>query len=128
MRTASRHFDDLYTDLVATGELSGNLAEVFERLANYREKSERLKSKVVKALIYPVMVVVTALTVSFLMLTMVIPEFESMFSGFGADLPWFTAKGDGAIALDASLQPSILYLALQVLFSLSYKLVSAPTP
>ena len=92
MRTASRHFDDLYTDLVATGELSGNLAEVFERLATYREKSAQLKSKVVKALIYPVMVVMTALLVSYLMLTKVIPEFESMFSGFGADLPWFTAK------------------------------------
>ena len=92
MRTASRHFDDLYTDLVATGELPGNLSEVFERLATYREKSAQLKSKVVKALIYPVMVVMTALLVSYLMLTKVIPEFESMFSGFGADLPWFTAK------------------------------------
>ncbi|MCG9641432.1 type II secretion system F family protein [Vibrio sp. Isolate34] len=92
MRTASRHFDDLYTDLVATGELSGNLAQVFERLATYREKSEQLKSKVIKALIYPAMVVIVALTVSYLMLTMVIPEFESMFSGFGADLPWFTQQ------------------------------------
>ena len=109
MRTASRHFDDLYTDLVATGELSGNLAEVFERLANYREKSERLKSKVIKALIYPVMVVVTALTVSFLMLTMVIPEFESMFSGFGADLPWFTAK---VMALSHWMQAYSFYTLL----------------
>ena len=92
MRTASRHFDDLYTDLVATGELSGNLAQVFERLATYREKSEQLKSKVIKALIYPAMVVTVALTVSYLMLTMVIPEFESMFSGFGADLPWLTQQ------------------------------------
>ncbi|KZX62543.1 type II secretion system protein F [Vibrio sp. HI00D65] len=92
MRTASRHFDDLYTDLVATGELSGNLVQVFERLATYREKSEQLKSKVIKALIYPAMVVTVALTVSYLMLTMVIPEFESMFSGFGADLPWLTQQ------------------------------------
>lgn len=92
MRTASRHFDDLYTDLVATGELSGTLAEVFERLATYREKSEQLRAKVIKALIYPAMVVLVALAVSYLMLTMVIPEFESMFSGFGADLPWFTQK------------------------------------
>lgn len=92
LRTASSHFDTLYIDLVATGEQAGNLAEVFERIANYREKSEQLRSKVIKALIYPAMVVLTALGVSYLMLTMVIPEFESMFSGFGSDLPWFTLQ------------------------------------
>ncbi len=92
MRTASSHFDALYTDLIATGELSGNLAEVFERLATYREKSEELRAKVIKALIYPAMVILVALGVSYLMLTQVIPEFEKMFSGFGADLPWFTRQ------------------------------------
>ncbi|EPZ5903615.1 type II secretion system F family protein [Vibrio fluvialis] len=90
MRTASTHFDALYVDLIQTGEQSGNLAEVFERLATYREKSEQLRAKVIKALIYPSMVILVALGVSYLMLTMVIPEFESMFKGFGAELPWFT--------------------------------------
>lgn len=92
MRTASSHFDSLYTDLISTGELSGNLAEVFERLATYREKSEELRAKVIKALIYPAMVILVALGVSYLMLTQVIPEFEKMFSGFGAELPWFTRQ------------------------------------
>lgn len=92
MRTASEHFDPLYTDLIATGEQSGNLAEVFERLATYREKNEQLRAKVIKALIYPAMVVLVALGVSFIMLTKVIPEFEKMFVGFGADLPWFTRQ------------------------------------
>ncbi|MDN2480246.1 type II secretion system F family protein [Vibrio agarivorans] len=92
IRTASAHFDALYVDLIATGEQSGNLAQVFERLATYREKSEQLRAKVIKALIYPSMVVLVALGVSYLMLTMVIPEFESMFKGFGADLPWFTQQ------------------------------------
>ncbi|MFM2588849.1 type II secretion system F family protein [Vibrio sp. TBV020] len=92
MRTASGHFDTLYVDLVATGEQAGNLAEVFERIATYREKSEQLRAKVIKALIYPSMVVLIALSVSYLMLTMVIPQFESMFKGFGAELPWFTQK------------------------------------
>ncbi len=92
MRTASSHFDALYTDLIATGEQSGNLAEVFERLATYREKSEELRAKVIKALIYPAMVILVALGVSFLMLTQVIPEFEKMFVGFGAELPWFTRQ------------------------------------
>ncbi|ENM3881496.1 type II secretion system F family protein [Vibrio cholerae] len=92
MRTASAHFDTLYVDLVETGEMSGNLPEVFERLATYREKSEQLRAKVIKALIYPSMVVLVAPGVSYLMLTMVIPEFESMFKGFGAELPWFTQQ------------------------------------
>ncbi|ELJ8791670.1 type II secretion system F family protein [Vibrio cholerae] len=92
MRTASAHFDTLYVDLVETGEMSGNLPEVFERLATYREKSEQLRAKVIKALIYPSMVVLVALGVSYLMITMVIPEFESMFKGFGAELPWFTQQ------------------------------------
>ncbi|MGI3023203.1 type II secretion system F family protein [Vibrio cholerae] len=92
MRTASAHFDTLYVDLVETGEMSGNLPEVFERLATYREKSEQLRAKVIKALIYPSMVVLVALGVSYLMLTIVIPEFESMFKGFGAELPWFTQQ------------------------------------
>ncbi|MCR9297806.1 type II secretion system F family protein [Vibrio fluvialis] len=92
MRTASTHFDALYVDLIQTGEQSGNLAEVFERLAIYREKSEQLRAKVIKALIYPSMVILVALGISYLMLTMVIPEFESMFKGFGAELPWFTQQ------------------------------------
>lgn len=92
MRGTSPHFDSLYTDLISTGEQSGNLDEVFERLATYREKSEELRAKVIKALIYPVMVILVALIVTYLMLTQVIPEFEAMFKGFGAELPWFTQQ------------------------------------
>ncbi|MFA0567275.1 type II secretion system F family protein [Vibrio gallaecicus] len=121
MRTASRHFDDLYTDLVATGELSGTLAEVFERLATYREKSEQLRAKVIKALIYPAMVVLVALAVSYLMLTMVIPEFESMFAGFGAELPWFTQQ---VLHLSHWMQAYSFYAALGIIVSIiSFKLI-----
>ncbi|MFH4571627.1 type II secretion system F family protein [Vibrio diabolicus] len=109
MRTASEHFDPLYTDLIATGEQSGNLAEVFERLATYREKNEQLRAKVIKALIYPTMVVLVALGVSFIMLTKVIPEFEKMFVGFGADLPWFTRQ---VLDLSAWTQNWIPFIAL----------------
>ena len=112
MRTASTHFDALYTDLIATGELSGNLAEVFERLATYREKSEELRAKVNKALIYPAMVMLVALGVSYLMLTQVIPEFEKMFSGFGADLPWFTRQ---VLDLSAWMQNWGSFIALGTL-------------
>lgn len=109
MRTSSHHFDRLYTDLVATGEQAGNLAEVFERLATYREKSEQLRSKVIKALIYPTMIMFVALSVSYLMLTMVIPEFETMFSGFGADLPWFTQQ---VMRLSHWMQAYSLYIVV----------------
>ena len=90
MRSTSHHFGSLYTDLIASGEQSGNLSQTFERLANYREKSEQLKAKVIKALLYPSMVIFVSLSVSYLMLTKVIPEFELMFAGFGTKLPAFT--------------------------------------
>lgn len=92
LHASSPFFDDFFCDLVATGEQTGNLAEVFERLATYREKSEELRSKVIKAMIYPAMVISVATIVSILMLTMVIPEFETMFSSMGAELPWFTQQ------------------------------------
>jgi len=112
---ASPLFDSLYTDLVATGEQSGNLAEVLQRIADYREKSQRLNAKVTKALIYPTMVMTTAFAVTYLMLTMVIPQFEAMFAGFGAELPWLTQQ---VLALSAWLQtysgPSLLGLMLML--------------
>ena len=92
MQTTSRLFDSLYVELVTSGELSGHLPQVFERIATYREKSEQLSAKVLKALIYPCLVLSTAISVTYLMLTAVIPEFEAMFNSFGADLPWFTQQ------------------------------------
>ncbi|PMH41296.1 type II secretion system protein F [Vibrio sp. 10N.286.49.B3] len=92
LNTTSPVFHGLYVDLISAGEQSGHLAHAFLRLALYREKSDILKSKVIKALIYPSIILITALIVSYLMLTQVIPQFESMFSGFNAELPWFTRK------------------------------------
>lgn len=90
LQAASPHFDGFYVDMIATGEASGNLAQVFERLAYYREKQQALRSKVIKAMIYPAMVLITSILVGLMMMTQVIPEFEAMFKGFGASLPWFT--------------------------------------
>jgi type IV pilus assembly protein PilC len=117
MRTASNHFDPLYTDLIATGEQSGNLAEVFERLATYREKNEQLRAKVIKALIYPAMVILVALGVSFIMLTKVIPEFEKMFVGFGAELPWFTRQVLDLSAWTQNWSPFIALGSISVFIS-----------
>lgn len=92
MLRSSPFFDSFYIDMLATGEETGCLPQTFERLASYREKSEQLRSKVIKAMIYPAMVLFVSIIVAILMLTLVIPEFENIFNGFGAELPWFTQQ------------------------------------
>jgi type IV pilus assembly protein PilC len=90
LKASSPLFDNFYCDLVATGEQTGHLSEVFSRIATYREKSEIMRKKVIKAMIYPSLVTLTALIVTIMMLVFVIPQFASIFSSFGANLPWFT--------------------------------------
>jgi len=90
LRPHRQYFDDLYCDLVAVGEQSGSLDAVYERIATYKEKTEALKSKIKKALLYPAAVIVVAFAVTMLLLIFVVPQFESIFAGFGAELPAFT--------------------------------------
>ncbi|ABV85740.1 type II secretion system F family protein [Shewanella pealeana] len=90
LRPHRQYFDDLYVDLVAAGEHSGSLDTVFDRIATYREKSEALKSKIKKAMFYPAAVVIVAILVTSLLLLFVVPQFEEIFKGFGAELPPFT--------------------------------------
>ena len=84
------HFDDLYVNLVSAGEQAGALETLLDKVATYKEKTEAIKKKVKKALFYPAAVVVVAFVVTAILLIYVIPEFESLFQGFGADLPAFT--------------------------------------
>ncbi|AZG37391.1 type II secretion system F family protein [Shewanella psychromarinicola] len=90
LRPHRLYFDDLYVDLVAAGEHSGSLDAVFDRIATYREKAEQLKSKIKKAMFYPAAVVIVAILVTSLLLLFVVPQFEEIFNGFGAELPAFT--------------------------------------
>jgi type IV pilus assembly protein PilC len=90
LRPHRRYFDDLYVDLVNAGEHSGSLDIVFDRVAIYKEKAEALKSKIKKAMFYPAAVVVVAIAVTVLLLLFVVPQFEDIFKGFGAELPAFT--------------------------------------
>lgn len=90
LRPHRRYFDDLYVDLVAAGEHSGSLDTVFDRVATYKEKTEQLKSKIKKAMFYPAAVVIVAILVTSLLLLFVVPQFEDIFKGFGAELPAFT--------------------------------------
>jgi type IV pilus assembly protein PilC len=84
------YFDDLYVNLVEVGEHSGSLDSLLDKVATYKEKTEAIKKKIKKALFYPAAVVVVAIIVTTILLIFVIPEFENLFKGFGADLPAFT--------------------------------------
>jgi type IV pilus assembly protein PilC len=84
------YFDDLFVNLVEAGEHAGALETVLDKIATYKEKTEALKKKIKKALFYPGAVLAVAVIVTVILLIFVIPQFESLFKGFGADLPAFT--------------------------------------
>ncbi|MCW0411051.1 Type II secretion system protein F [Xanthomonas sacchari] len=83
-------FDELYRNLVKAGEGAGVLETVLETVATYKENIEALKGKIKKALFYPAMVMAVALIVTSILLVWVVPQFEDVFKGFGAELPAFT--------------------------------------
>ncbi len=90
LRKNPKYFDDLFCNLVESGEQSGALETMLDRIALYKEKTEQLKAKIKKALTYPIAVVVVAVVVTGILLVKVVPQFAETFSSFGADLPAFT--------------------------------------
>lgn len=90
IRKHPRHFDELFCNLVESGEQSGALETMLDRVATYKEKTEALKAKIKKAMNYPIAVVVVAIVVTGILLVKVVPQFAETFSSFGADLPAFT--------------------------------------
>ncbi|RLA21775.1 MAG: type II secretion system F family protein [Gammaproteobacteria bacterium] len=84
------YFDDLFVNLVDAGEQAGALETLLDKIATYKEKTEAIKKKVKKALTYPAAVLAVAFVVTIILLIFVIPAFEDLFQGFGADLPSFT--------------------------------------
>src|ERR1700736_6714258 len=103
------YFDDLFVNLVQSGEQAGALESLLDKIATYKEKAEALKKKVKKALFYPAAVLAVAVIVTVVLLLFVIPEFESLYKGFGADLPAFTQM---IINLSRFVQHNGLYLAI----------------
>ena len=103
------YFDDLYVNLVEAGEQAGALETLLDKIATYKEKTEALKKKVKKALFYPAAVMVVAVVVTVILLIFVIPQFESLFKGFGADLPAFTQF---VINMSRGLQEHGVFVAL----------------
>tara|TARA_X000001036_G_scaffold44476_1_gene35539 strand:- start:1047 stop:2288 length:1242 start_codon:yes stop_codon:yes gene_type:complete len=85
-----KYFDKLYCGLVSSGESSGTLETMLDRIATYKEKSEKLKAKIRKALTYPTAVVFVAVIVTAILLIKVVPQFAATFKNFGAELPFYT--------------------------------------
>ncbi|KWT04318.1 Type II secretion system protein [Pseudomonas savastanoi] len=90
LRQKPEYFDDLFCNLVDAGEQAGALESLLDRVASYKEKTEKLKAKIKKAMTYPIAVLIVAIIVSGILLIKVVPQFQSVFAGFGADLPAFT--------------------------------------
>lgn len=90
LRNHPKYFDELFCNLVESGEQSGSLETMLDRIATYKEKTEAIKAKIKKAMTYPIAVVAVAVVVTGILLVKVVPQFAETFSSFGADLPAFT--------------------------------------
>jgi type IV pilus assembly protein PilC len=112
LREHPLYFDNLYCDLVASGEQSGALETIYGRIATYKEKAEALKSKIKKAMVYPISVLVIAFIVTSILLIFVVPVFQEIFAGFGAELPAFTLI---VIAISEFMQ-AYWYLGIATLY------------
>jgi len=116
LREHPQYFDDLYCDLVNSGEQSGALETIYERIATYKEKAEALKSKIKKAMAYPIAVMAVAAIVTSILLIFVVPVFQEIFAGFGAELPAFTLFVVGI----SEFMQAYWYLGLAGIFAAGY--------
>ena len=121
LRKKPQYFDDLYCNLVDSGEQSGSLETLLDRVATYKEKTEALKAKIKKAMNYPIAVVLVAVIVSSILLIKVVPQFQEVFAGFGAELPAFTLM---VIAISEALQ-AWWHVVLLGLFGAAYAFKAA---
>jgi len=110
-RKHPKAFDDLYCNLIASGEQSGSLDIMLRRLSEFIEKTVRLKGKVKQAMIYPVAIVIFALVVSIFLLWKVIPVFAAIFRDLGAELPFLTAF---VVGLSDFVEKNIIFVAIGI--------------
>jgi type IV pilus assembly protein PilC len=82
-----KHFDELFCNLIESGEQSGALEQMLDKVAIYKEKTEALRAKIKKAMVYPAVTLAIASIVTVILLVKVVPTFESMFKSFGSELP-----------------------------------------
>lgn len=120
LRKNPHYFDELYCSLIESGEQSGTLDTMLDRIALYKEKTDSLRRKIKKALYYPTAIIIVAMVVSAILLIKVVPTFKDMFQGYGAKLPTFTQL---VLNLSDALQNYGLYL-LSALVILGYILIN----
>jgi type IV pilus assembly protein PilC len=90
MRKFPVFFDEMICSLILTGEKSGTLDTMLKRIAEHKERSYRLKSKIRQALFYPIMILIVAILITIIMLLFVVPRFTELFQNMHATLPVFT--------------------------------------
>ena len=118
-------FDRLYTNMVAAGEAGGVLDVILQRLADFMEKAQRLKRKVIGAMIYPVVVITIAGAITLAIVIFLVPKFRDIFKDFGAKLP---ATTEFLIAvsnwlINGSPPGWAVILFSPIIFILIYKLI-----
>jgi len=116
LREHPLYFDDLYCDLVNSGEQSGALETIYDRIATYKEKAEILKAKIKKAMTYPIAVLIIAAIVTSILLIFVVPVFAEIFASFGAELPGFTLMVMGI----SEFMQATWYMMLAAIFAGSF--------
>lgn len=115
MRKFPKAFDDIYCNLVASGEQSGSLDVMLQRLAEYIEKIVKLRAQVRQAMIYPSAIIIFAFLVSIFLMWKVIPIFANIFQDLNAQLPFLTL---GVIKMSKFVSNNILYIALSLVAAL----------
>ncbi|MDF9775169.1 type II secretion system F family protein [Pseudomonas baetica] len=126
LRKKPQYFDELYCNLVDAGEQAGALDTLLERVATYKEKSESLKARIKKAMTYPLVVVVVAAVVTGILLVNVVPQFESVFKGFGAELPAFTVMVIGLSQFMQAWWWAVLGALIAVIFGVRHASRTSP--
>ena len=114
-------FDELFVNLTRAGETAGVLDTILDTVATYKENIEAIKGKIKKALFYPIAVIAVAVIVSAILLIYVVPQFEMVFKGFGADLPAFTQM----IVAMSKFMVSYWWLALLIVIGIGTAFVMA---
>lgn len=122
-----RQFETLFRNLVAAGEQSGALPTMLERVATHKEKSERLKAKLRRAMTYPSAVLCVALVVSGILLVEVVPQFQRIFAGFGAELPGSTLMVIGLSEWVQAWWPTLLGGAIAAALGIKWQVRRSPT-
>lgn len=111
-----QYFDNLFCSLIESGEQSGALETMLDRVAIYKEKSEILKQKIKKAMKYPITVIIVAFIVTVILMVKVVPVFQDLFSSFGADLPAFTQL----VVNMSNWMQSYWFILIMVIFSIVF--------